>query len=413
MTSPAATGSATADPAHWLAGLTVAQLEDDPYPVFARMRREAPLAWVPAIRSWIASTWELCRQIADDADDFRGGTSPVSERVNGPEHILGAEGDLHAELRTIVSPPLRPRAFAPMLEDRVRPTVRAHVERIRQQGRADLMADYFEPISVRCVGDAIGFDDVDAATLSRWFHGFGSGLANTAMNEHGEFVNPDGFARADAAAAEIRAYVQARVDRIGREPDGSMVSRWLHANGAADSVPTLDALLPTIHVVILGGLQEPGHMCSSALLGLFSRPEQLRRVIADKALIRGALAEGLRWISPVFSASSRIPRRDLDLAGVRLRAGDTVWLAYGSANRDETRFEVPDVYDLDRPPQPHLAFGTGRHACPGGAFAPQVARIALEELFAAFPTIRLDPAHDAPQVWGWLFRGPRELHVTW
>lgn len=413
MTDTDVSAPAAEDLDAWLASLTVEQLERDPYPVFARLRREAPLAYVPAIRSWIASSWSLCKHIGD-ADDFRGGTSPVSERVNGPGHILGAEDGLHAGLRRTVEPPLRPRAFRPLLESRVRPVVQHYLQRLRQQDGAELMADFFEPISVRCVGDAIGFTDVDADTLRRWFHGLGSGLANTAMDEHGQFADPDGFAAADSVAAEIRAYCLRRIERMQHEEqDESILSRWIRDEVASDNTPRdLDHLLPTVHVTLLGGLQEPGHMCSSTLLGLLSRADQLQQVIDDPALTSKALAEGVRWTTPVFSASSRIPRRDLELAGARLHEGDTVWLAYGSANRDELEFSTPEAYDLDRPAHPHLAFGTGRHACPGAAFAPQVARLALQELLAAFPGMRLDPTRPV-QVWGWLFRGPLSLDVTW
>jgi cytochrome P450 len=97
---------------------------------------------------------------------------------------------------------------------------------------------------------------------------------------------------------------------------------------------------------------------------------------------------------------------------VTLPAGQNVLLSYGSANRDETQFAQPETYNLDRPPRQHLAFGTGIHVCAGSFFAPQVARIALEELLGALPSIELDPAHEVV-VWGWFFRGPRALHVRW
>jgi cytochrome P450 len=396
----------------WLATITVEQLENEPYPIFERLRQEAPVAWIPAVHAWVVSTWEHCNLIASDGENFRGGTSPMHERVLGPSHILGAEGDEHRDLRAVVDPPLRPRAFRPQLETMIRPSVRAHLEKIRARGRADLMADYFEPISVRCVGDVLGLTDVDSETLRRWFHSLARGIANTAMDAEGRFTNPDGFAPADEAGAEIRAVLEPMVERLTTNPDDTALSHYLHHGRAAGEVRTLDYLLPSLKVIILGGLQEPGHQCAAAFLGLGTRPEQLRRVVEDPTLIPRALAEGLRWMSPVFSASSRIPVREVDIAGVTLRPGETVWLSYGSANRDETRFDAPDVYDIDRPAHPHLAFGTGRHFCPGSAYAPQVARIALEELFVALPSIHLDPARDVP-VWGWLFRGPQQLDAVW
>jgi cytochrome P450 len=98
------------------------------------------------------------------------------------------------------------------------------------------------------------------------------------------------------------------------------------------------------------------------------------------------------------------------IGSARIAKGQTVWLSYGSANHDETEFEHPEVYDLDRPTHPHLAFGIGRHACSGSAFAPQIARIALEELFAHHPDIALDTSVPV-EVSGWMFRGAKQLPV--
>ncbi|MEU0507722.1 cytochrome P450 [Amycolatopsis sp. NPDC006125] len=400
------------DTQEWLATVTVEQLENDPYPIFERLRREAPVAWIPAAHAWVASTWEACRTIADDATNFRGGTSPMHERVLGADHILGAEGETHQDLRAAVDPPLKPRAFRPLLEDQVRPTVRRYLEAIRGQGKAELMADYFEPISVRCVGDVIGLTDVDSDTLRRWFHALARGIANTAMDAEGRFTNPGGFAPADEAGAEIREVLEPLVAKLSAEPDGSALSHYLHHGRPHGDPRTLEQLLPSLKVIILGGLQEPGHQCAATFLGLTTRPEQLKRVTEDTTLLPRALTEGLRWMSPVFSASSRLPLREITMGEATMRPGQTVWLSYGSANRDETVFDRPDVFDLDRATHPHLAFGTGRHICSGSAYAPQVARIALEELFAAFPSIRLDSAHEVP-VWGWLFRGPQRLDVLW
>lgn len=400
MSSPPTTSTAA-----WLDQLTVAELETDPYPVFARMRQEAPVAFVPAIQAYLATTWDTCTAIAEDAATFFGGTSPVHERVFGTPHVLGAEGAEHQQLRAAIDPALRPRAFRGQLEDSVRPVAKAEVERLRAAGRAELMADYFEPISVRAVGDLLGFADVEVATLRRWFHGMAGGIANIMMD-------PAGFAGTDAAVAEIHDVVEAMARRVTDEPDDGVVSQWLHSGMPAGQVRPLAGIYPSLHVLLLGGLQEPGHACGSTFLGLTTRPEQLQRVIADRSLLPRAVVEGLRWIAPIFSGTSRIPNRDTELAGTRIEAGRTVWVSYGSANRDETRFDDPDSYDIDRPAQSHLGFGRGRHVCSGAAFAPQVARIALEELFAAFPGIALDPAHDV-DVWGWIFRGPRALHVTW
>jgi aromatic O-demethylase, cytochrome P450 subunit len=127
-------------------------------------------------------------------------------------------------------------------------------------------------------------------------------------------------------------------------------------------------------------------------------------------MIPKAVVEGLRWLSPIQCASSRLATRNLEIFGSQLKEGDTVFMGYGSANRDDREFERPDVYDLDRPVHPHLAFGAGRHSCAGSNFAPEVARIALEELFGRFPALEQDPHSQVP-IHGFFFRGPTELSV--
>lgn len=391
--------------ASWLDDISVELLENDPYPVFARLREEAPIAWIPALDAWIASTWKDCWEIASDTENFGGTTDATTEHVFGQPNILSADGEVHGGLRAMVDPNLRPRAVNRYIDDLVRPVARRLTEQLQDRGSAELMAEYFEPISVRALGDMFGFTDVDTDALRRWFHDLSSGFANKALH-------PEGFRASDTATREIKAYLAPRIERLTSEPDDSGLSHWLHDGMPDGEVRSMDHLFPTFLVVVLGGMQEPGHGAGSILLGLLSRPEQLRRVVEDPGLVQAAVTEGLRWVAPIWTTLGRSPRHDLERSGVTLRKGDHVLLAYGSANRDGTEFPDPDVFDLDRPRHPHIAFGTGRHACAGSSFAQNVARIALEELLGAIPSVQLDP--DKPsEFWGWIFRGPRQLNVRW
>jgi len=387
----------------WLDDVSVELLENDPYPVFERLRREAPIAWIPALQAYIGSTWRECWEIASDYDNFGGTTDPANEHVFGQPNILSVDGDVHAGLRTMVDPQLRPRAVRQYIEDLVRPIARRYLENISGRESAELMAEYFEPISVRSLGDLLGFADIDSDTLRRWFHDLSTGFANKALH-------PEGFAVSDAVTVEIKQVVDAKLERLAREPDDSSLSHWLHDGMPDGQTREPQYIYPTLFVILLGGQQEPGHGAGSTLLGLLSNPEQLRRVAADRSLVPKAVNEGLRWCSPIWTTLGRSPYQDVERAGVKIPAGGHILLAYGSANRDETEFERPDVYDIDRPQHPHMAFGTGKHACAGSSFAPNVIRIALEELLGAFETIELDPDRES-RLWGWIFRGPRALHV--
>jgi cytochrome P450 len=396
----------------WLDEITIEQFENDPYPIFARLRREAPIAWIPVLQSWMASNWEYCWQIASDSQNFVGGTDPALEHVFGQPCILTIDGEIHDDLRAMIDPNLRPRAVNRYIDGLARPIARRYLDEIKDRGSAALMAEYLESVSVRALADMLGLKDVDSNTLRRWFHDLSSGFVNKALDEQGNFLNPAGFTASDAARAEIEEVVNPLLDRLAKEPDDSGLSHWLHDGMPPGQVRSREYIYPTLLVILLGGMQEPGHAAGATLLGLFSQPEQLRRVIDDKRLIPKAVQEGLRWLSPITTTMGRRPKKDFELGGVTLPAGHNVLLSYGSANRDESQFEQSETYNLDRPARPHLAFGTGVHVCAGVAFGPSVARIALEELLSAIPSIELDPAHEV-MIWGWFFRGPRELHVRW
>jgi aromatic O-demethylase, cytochrome P450 subunit len=388
----------------WLDDISVELLENDPYPVFERLRREAPVAWIPALQAHVASTWKENWEIASDYENFGGTTDPANEHVFGQPNILSVDGDLHAGLRSMIDPRLRPRVVRQYIDDLVRPIARRYVAELPEQGSAELMAAYFEPISVRSLGDLLGFKEIDSDTLRHWFHDLSTGFANKALH-------PEGFAISDAVTQEIKAVVDPKLERLSREPDDSSLSHWLHDGMPEGQTRTADYIYPTLFVILLGGQQEPGHGAGSTLFGLLSNPEQLRRVAEDRSLIPRAVAEGLRWCSPIWTTLGRSPYRDVERAALKIPAGGHILLAYGSANRDETEFERPEVYDLDRKQHPHMAFGTGKHACAGSSFAPNVIRIALEELLEAYPQIELDQSAES-RFWGWIFRGPQELHVT-
>ena len=395
----------------WLDAVTMTELERNPYPVYERLRREAPLAFVPVLGSYVASTAEVCRAIAT-SPDFEAVITPAGGRTFGHPAIIGVNGDIHADLRSMVEPALQPVEVDRWIDDLVRPIARDFLEQFEDDGHAELVAQYCEPVSVRALGDLLGLKEVSSDQLRDWFHKLNRSFTNAAMDENGEFANPEGFAEGDAAKAEIRAIVDPLIDRWTIEPDDSAISHWLHDGMPPGQTRDREYIYPTIYVYLLGAMQEPGHGMASTLVGLFSRPEQMEEVVDDPTLIPRAISEGMRWTSPIWSATARISTAPVTVAGVDLPAGTPVILSYGSANHDTGLYEAPTEYDLHRPPLPHLAFGAGNHACAGIYFANHVMRIGLEELFESVPNLERD-TRAGVDFWGWGFRGPTSLHVTW
>ncbi|WP_328528027.1 cytochrome P450 [Nocardioides sp. NBC_00368] len=395
----------------WLDDVTMSDLERNPYPTYERLRREAPLAFVPVLGSYVASTAEICREVAT-SPDFEAVITPAGGRTFGHPAIIGVNGDIHADLRGMVEPQLQPAEVDSWVDDLVRPIARSYVEQFEDRGSAELVAEFCEPVSVRSLGDLLGLQSVSSDKLREWFHKLSVSFTNAAVDENGEFTNPEGFTPGDEARAEIQEVVDPLIDRWIEHPENTAISHWLHDGMPPGKTRAREYIYPTIYVYLLGAMQEPGHGMASTLVGLFSRPEQLEEVVDDPSLLPRAISEGMRWTSPIWSATARISTKPVTIAGVDLPAGTPVILSYGSANHDTGKYDAPTEYDLHRPPLPHLAFGAGNHACAGIYYANQVMRIGLEELFEAIPNLERDTG-EGVEFWGWGFRGPTSLHCTW
>lgn len=401
----------TAQDLSWLDDVTMTMLERNPYPTYERLRREAPLAFVPVLGSYVASTADVCREVAS-SPDFEGVITPAGGRTFGHPAIIGVNGDIHAELRGMVEPQLQPSEVDTWVDDLVRPIARDFISRIEERGHAELVSEYCEPVSVRSLGDLLGLEAVPADKLREWFHKLNYSFTNAGVDENGEFTNPDGFTPGDEARAEIQAIVNPLIDKWIEQPADTAISHWLHDGMPPGKTRDREFIYPTIYVYLLGAMQEPGHGMASTLTGLLGQPEQMEEVVDDPDLIPRAISEGMRWTSPIWSATARISKKAVTVAGVDIPANTPVILSYGSANHDTGKYDAPTEYNLHRPPLPHLAFGAGSHACAGIYYANQVMRIGLEELFEAIPNLERDTS-EGVEFWGWGFRGPTSLQCTW
>jgi cytochrome P450 len=149
----------------------------------------------------------------------------------------------------------------------------------------------------------------------------------------------------------------------------------------------------------------------NALYALLTHPDDMARVVADRSLLPDVIEETLRWETSVTQVS-RVATADTEVAGCPIAAGSPVGVINGSANRDESRWDDPEEWKLDRPVQHHLAFGTGPHQCLGMHLARMELRIGLSEILDRLANLRLDPdaAGDA-LIEGYAFRGPNKLPV--
>lgn len=387
--------------------ITIEQLNADPYPIYDELRKIAPIVYVPQIDEWLVTSWEDCRTIGALKDSVQLAPGhPVDLEFFGGESVLTMSGEKHKRLREGIDNSLKAGPVGRFLDDSGRETVIQYIDEFARLGEGDLSVDLFNNISVRVVGNRLGFCDVDDGTLVRWFEALSGGLSN----KEGE---NDTSQRAAETLREIDRYMEDKIAFLRENPDDSLLSHMLHVGLSEGAGPrTFGEVMPSIRVIILGAFQEPGHSVATAFWGLLNEPDQLRALQAKPAeYATAALREGFRWMAPIGVIAAH-PRTDFTYSGVTVPAGAPLSLVVAAANRDPSKFEDAHRYDMHRQQTVNATFGYGVHHCSGHQLAKGLGEIMVEETARRLPGLRLHPEFPAT-VSGYLFRGAKSLPVLW
>ena len=246
----------------------LADLENDPYPLYAEMRRDCPIAWVPETgRLWV-TTWDLCAEAGNNYEVF-GPTQQAFTIVYGQPNVMSLTGEAHLQARKPLDARFRPRAVNEFVDSIIRSTAVRYIAEMRSRGQADLSADILEPISLRAVGDVLGFTDVEDTILSDWFRSLGAYLVNfgrdAATTAKGEDVK-----------LQIRAYLEQRLPEFCTRHNGSTLAHMFRDGLEEGQIRSIDEIIGTVGVMIVGGFQEPAHGAANTMLGLLSDPAQAK-----------------------------------------------------------------------------------------------------------------------------------------
>jgi len=387
-----------------LGAVTVADLEADPYPIYARLREHAPVAYVPALDVWMVTRWRDVESALNDPGRFPAHVedSPTDEALGGIS-MMTTDGEPAKQRRRPFDSTFRPRAVEASMPHVFERLCSDALDIIEEAGGGDLLTQYFEPVSVLSLAHATGIADrVDGLTLVRWFGGLAAGVSNYEKD-------PAKAAFCAAVSDEIDEIVRPLFEQALGAPDDSMISNLVHAiDGSLDE--RIAWAMPSLKLVLLGGLQEPAHGGATIAHCLLTHPEQLDAVRTDPGHVAAAVEEGLRWTAPIGNLLRGVVP-GTSLGSVHLPDHARVILVVSSANRDrEIWGPTADDFDIFRPRRTHLSFAAGPHYCIGHHFARAQLRIAIRMLLDRFPRLRLDPLHDVVYR-GHEYRSPTALGV--
>jgi cytochrome P450 len=186
----------------------------------------------------------------------------------------------------------------------------------------------------------------------------------------------------------LTGYFQSYFEECRRHPGPGLVTALVQAEQDGDRLSENELLAMTF-LLLLAGHETTVHLIGGGVLALLESPEQKAQLLADWSLVPSAVEELLRFVCPVQIAKPRYVSRDVEFHGWSGRRGDVIIPVLASANADPARFEDPQRMDVTRSPNPHVAFGTGKHFCLGAQLARVEAQVAVERLFTRFPNLSL------------------------
>lgn len=382
------TATASTAPTPWF-DFTTPEYRRDPYPHYARLRREMPIMRIRQGRrgeSYYVSRYDDVMVLLRDVERFVSDRRNAGHKVPWLERRLSLgiadsmvmrDGADHRRLRTLAHKAFTPARVA-VLEQRIGQLCDGLLDAAERRGTIDLIADFSLPLPVAVISDMMGVAEQYRGQFHRWMKGIieldGAGWFELLAN-YPNMILLNRFLR--NLIAERREHKR-----------DDLLSALVEAEEAGDKL-SFDELVASTLLILLAGHETTVNLIGNGVLALIEHPEQLELLRARPELTDSAVEEMLRYTNPVQLNAPRFAREDTELCGVTIRRGEAVCPILASANRDEAHFTDPERFDIERQPNRHVAFGFGHHFCLGAPLARLETKIAVRALLERFSHLEL------------------------
>jgi cytochrome P450 len=348
------------------------EVRDDPYPIYAELRRQSPVAYSEELNVWFLMR---CADVVEAAHDHGRFISSAGIGLIGgtpssiAPMIVSTDNPQHDRLRALVSRRFTARALAELEAPIRRYTVDA-IDGFAASGSCELIDELAAPIPLLVIGDLLGVAAEDRHDFREWSEAL----------VHQNPMDPDTVTAGRAGIMELGRYMLAVIEERRQRPGDDLISLLL--GSTLDGEP-LDAgfVLGFAFLFIVAGSETTTNLIGNGIVALAQHPDQLEAVRADPSLVPGMIEEVLRFDGPVQGVG-RVVNTDVRVGDVTIPAGAKVQLRWGSANRDEDEYDEAETFDLRRQVRRQVAFGHGIHYCLGAALTRLEGRVIFEELLA-------------------------------
>jgi cholest-4-en-3-one 26-monooxygenase len=363
-----------------------------PHALFRELRRECPVHWSSRITEypeeagfWSVTTADDIHAVSRDWQTYsseRGGITAVTsvfplELVRAM--FIGMDPPKHDRIKALFQAGFTPKRIAAH-ESEIRSIVIDVLDRLAGRETCDLVTDVAQPVVSRVIGSFMGIPPEDDEVWAN--------LMNSTLGAGDPDLNPDGIQGVvDRDIPEIFERCRIMIADRREHPTDDLTSVLVHAEVDGQKLEEHEIVMGFFLLVAAGNDSTKATYCS-AMQALMDNPDQRRILLDEPSLIPSAVEESLRMF-PAFAHFRRTATADTELHGAHIREGEKVVMWYVSSNRDESRYEDPDRFDVRRNPE-HQAFGAGgRHFCLGTALARLELQILMEETLARYPAMQI------------------------